>query len=263
MDRADSRNGPAVVAANPPDGLPLVHRLPPLPPKWSAPTADAPPEGIWRNFENVHVRCTMSACGDGLHCYKLTKNLARSLGLGTCRVCQKALVSLERTSERNLHDVDHTFAALQTEAIRHFFWHIPFGEKALAYAKRAGRRTLYRRVPGRIRSRIGAASPYKDGMQTPTSPEKADALDYAMHAIAACCRTCASYWHGIEKDRPLTEEEVEYLAAMAWSYLEARLPNLSDEGSRVPRSASRREEPQPDRGSTADEGQPERPARAS
>jgi hypothetical protein len=78
-----------LAAAIPPGSLPFPERLPPLPAKWSAPVADAPAEGIWRGFEQVKIRCTMSACADGLHCYRLTKKLARLLGPGTCRECRR------------------------------------------------------------------------------------------------------------------------------------------------------------------------------
>jgi hypothetical protein len=233
MSRNDDGTDLFVAAAIPPGSLPFPERLPPLPPKWSAPAADAPAEGIWRNFDQSKIRCTMSACGDGLHCYKLTRKLAQVVGPGTCRECKRPLVSLDRTGRRDLDDIDHTFAALQTETIRHYFWHTPFGQKALGYAQRAGRRVLHERIAGRIRSRIGAAEPFRDGIQTPISAARADALDFALHATAACCRTCASYWHGIPKGRPLTDSEIAYLAELARRYLDARLPGLPEEGQRA------------------------------
>lgn len=227
-----------LAAAIPPGSLPFPQRLPPLPAKWSASVADAPAEGIWHGFDQAKIRCTMSACSDGLHCYRLTRKLARVLGPGTCRECLQPLVSLDRTGQRDLSDVDHTFAALQTEAIRHYFWHAPFGPKALSYAQRAGRRALHERIVRRIRSRIGAAEPFRDGTQTPINANRADALDLALHAVAACCRTCASYWHGVPKGRPLTESELEYLSELARRYIDARLPYLPEEGRRVRSSES-------------------------
>jgi hypothetical protein len=233
MSRNNDGTDLYLAAAIPPGSLPFPERLPPLPPKWSAPAANAPAEGIWRGFDAADIRCTMSACAAGLHCFKLTQKLARVLGPGTCRECRRPLVSLDRTGRRDLSDVDHTFAALQTEAIRHFFWHAPFGPKALGYAQRAGRRVLHQRIAGRIRSRIGAAQPFRDGTPTPISPARADAIDYALHAVAACCRTCASYWHGLPQGRPLTDAEITYLSELARRYLEARLPTLPEEGQRV------------------------------
>jgi hypothetical protein len=234
MTRDSDGTDPFLTAALPPGSLPFPRQpLPPLPPKWSALAADAPAEGLWRDFDQAKIRCTMTVCSDGLHCYKLTRKLAEVIGPGTCRECRQPLVSLERTGQRDLADVDHTFAALQTEAIRHYFWHTPFGEKALGYALRAGRVALHERVAGRIRSRIGAAQPFRDGTQTPISSARADAIDFALHAIAACCRTCASYWHGLPKGRPLTETEIAYLSELARRYLDARLPSLPDEGQRI------------------------------
>src|SRR5689334_6149509 len=107
----------------PPDALPFdIGELPPLPPKWSAPAADAPISEIWKKLADVPVTCTSSACKDDLHCFRLKKKLAASLGPGACRECGKPLVSLNRVAARNLADIDYTFAALQKEFIRHYFW---------------------------------------------------------------------------------------------------------------------------------------------
>jgi hypothetical protein len=226
---------------DPPEGtLPFDQNVEPLPPKWSAPLADASATDPWQKFEEIKVTCTSTNCGANLHCFKLTKKLARTLGPGMCRSCGRALVSLSRTAQRDLDDIDNTLASLQRECIRHYFWHVPFGQKALDYARRAGRVELEGRAIRRIRGRIGAAEPYRDGRQTPISRTSADALDYAMHAVAACCRKCASYWHGIEMGRPLAEDEVAYLSALACRYLRARLPDLPDGPGHVPRR--RREE---------------------
>lgn len=226
--------------APPPEGsLPFEpERLPPLAPKWSAPLADAPAEGVWKSFEQVAIRCTMTICDADLHCFKLTQKLAKMLSPGSCRECGQLLVSLQRTAARDMSDVDATFAALQRECIRHYFWHVPFGEKAINYARRAGRIKLEARVERRIYSRIGKARHPFDGRQTPVARDRADALDFALHAVAACCRKCANYWHGIPTGRPLDAEEVGYLSKLVRRYLRARLPHLSDTPTKIPRRKS-------------------------
>ena len=83
----------------------------------------------------------------------------------------------------------------------------------------------------RIRQAIGAASPYRDGYQTPYTR---NAIYYAQHATASCCRKCVEYWHGIPEGHPLTDEEIDYLAALAWMYIEDRLPQLTEDGEKVP-----------------------------
>lgn len=163
--------------------------LPPLPPKWSAPLADAPAEGVWKRFEQMKIRCTMTMCDADLHCFRLTRQLAKILSPGCCRECGKALVSLQRTA----------------------------------------------RIGDRIRSRIGGAHHPAEGRQTPIAHDKADALDFSLHAVAACCRKCAKYWHGIPTGRPLEDSEVDYLAKLARAYIRVRLADLPDEPTHVPR----------------------------
>lgn len=224
-------------AANPPGSLPFSAEPLPLPPRWSATAADAPLSGIWARLAPEKIRCTGTSCGDALHCFRLTKKLAKSIGPGTCRECKQPLISMERVAQQDLADVDHTFSALQQEYVRHYFWHVPFGEKALDYALRAGRIELEARIIRRLRQRIASAAPYHDGWQTPTASSKADALDYAMHAVAACCRKCAEYWHGIPRVRALTEDELTYLGELMRRYVRARLPNLDDGPQRAPKRA--------------------------
>lgn len=234
-DRPPERNQQWLTAPLPRDTLPFdPDLLPPLPPKWSAPLADAPAEGVWKRFDQMKITCTTTMCDADLHCFLLSKKLSQRLSPGSCRSCGQALVSLQRTAQRNLDDIDATFAALQRECIRHYFWHVPFGQKALNYARRRGRIELEARIAGRIQSRIGAETPYRDGQQTPIADTKADALDYALHAVAACCRRCANYWHGIPLGRALDETEVNYLSELVRRYLRARLPDLQDGPTKVP-----------------------------
>jgi hypothetical protein len=221
--------------ANIPNTLPFPSKPLPLPPKWSASAADAPLSGIWEKLNPENISCTGSSCKDALHCFRLTKKMAKTLGPGTCRDCKRALVAVNRVAGRNLNDVDHTFSALQLEYVRHYFWHVPFGMKAMNYAMRAGRIELESRIVKRLQQRIGSAEPYHDGWQTPISTSKADALDFAMHVTAACCRKCVEYWHGIPQGQALTDREIMYLGELMRKYLRARLPDLDDHPQIVPR----------------------------
>ena len=213
----------------PPDSLPFdVSGIVPLPPKWSALAADAPPSDVWKELDakGVKVGCASTACDRDLHCFRLTKKMAKLLPPGSCRECHVTFVSISRTGKRDLVDVDYTFAAMQREMIRHRFWHVPFGEKALRDAIRRGPGGLRERVPVVLRARIGAAQPYRDGRQTPMDSARATATDLAMHAVAACCRRCVQYWHGIPLGVELKDEEIAYLSSLALRFLEARLTGL-------------------------------------
>lgn len=67
-----------------------------------------------------------------------------------------------------------------------------------------------------ITARLAPAFPKNDGKQTPM---KGHPVFLAQHATAACCRKCLGKWHRIEKGRPLTNEEIEFVVAlvMGWT----------------------------------------------
>jgi Domain of unknown function (DUF4186) len=63
----------------------------------------------------------------------------------------------------------------------------------------------------RLSKYLAVAEPPRDGRQTPL---EGNAIYYAQHATATCCRTCLEYWHHIPKGRPLTPEELDYFATL-------------------------------------------------
>lgn len=186
------------------------------------------------------ISCTKSDCEDNLHCFRSTKKL-RDQGLGgACRDCHVQLVDWPRVHERQLDDVEHTFTELRLELIRHHFWHVDIDERARNHALRKGRTALLGSAVNRIAKAVGVESPYRDGQQTPFT---GNAIYYAQHATASCCRTCIEYWHGIEKGRALTAEEQDYLIQLVTLYIDDRLPDLPEGPTKVPR---RRRVPQED-----------------
>ena len=66
-----------------------------------------------------------------------------------------------------------------------------------------------------IINRLGQAYPDRDGNQTPF---KGHPVFKAQHATATCCRGCLFKWHRIEKERPLTKDEIDYIVGfiMKW-----------------------------------------------
>lgn len=184
----------------------------------------------------LKISCTASNCEEGLHCFKATPALTRANQQGACRSCGATLIDWNRVRDCRLDDVDFTFASLKNEFIRHHFWHEEFDEKALNHARRKGRSDLYKAARQRLESSIGQAADAFDGRRTALT---GNTICYAQHAVAACCRRCAEYWHGIEPNRPLTEEELTYLHSLVVRYLELRLPELSDAPEHIPPSRRR------------------------
>ena len=175
----------------------------------------------------LKITCTSSDCGKNLHCFRATKKMKQQGLKGTCRSCGLRLVDWKRVHRRNFTDVSYTFNALKFEMIRHHFWHIPLSSRAIRYALRKGHKRLSEATRKQIRRLVGSANPPFDGRQTPreTSP-RANAIHYAQHATAACCRKCIEEWHGIPQGQKLGDEEVFYLSDLAMLYLFERVPGL-------------------------------------
>jgi hypothetical protein len=179
----------------------------------------------------LKVTCTSADCKSNLHCFRATTEMKERNRTGCCRECGANLVDWKRVHRKDDSDVAHTFAALKNEFIRHHFWHKAIDQRALNHARRKGKKLLRLDVHKQIRQAIGAASPFRDGYQT---SYEGNIIYYAQHATASCCRKCAECWHGIPLGRPLTDEEIDYLAKLAWMYIEERLPQLNEDREKVP-----------------------------
>jgi hypothetical protein len=154
--------------------------------------------------------------------------------VGVCSQCGIQLVDWEQIHCRNSRDVENTFAMLKLEKVRHYFWHIQLTQRALNHARRKGRKQLRERVKIHLSKAIGPANPWHDGFQTPMMKDAPTAIPYAQHATATCCRKCLEYWHGIPQGQPISDQDLAYLTDLLCRYLEERIPNLTEEGEKIP-----------------------------
>jgi hypothetical protein len=184
--------------------------------------------------KKLKIKCTSSDCGSGLHCFKAKEGGAAEHKAGSCRECGANLVDWERIHSRNSKDVEHTFAMLKFEFVRHKFWHIALSEKAINHARRKGRTGIRDCVKNHLTRAIGPAEPWRDGCQTPMVEDAPNALAYAQHATATCCRKCVEYWHGIPRHNELTATELNYLTELSSRYFEDRIPSLTEQGEIIP-----------------------------
>jgi hypothetical protein len=155
-----------------------------------------------------------------LHYFKPTKKNPE----GRCQHCKADLVDWRRLHQRDIGDVNHTIAALHLERIRHLFWTTAFDSDAICRAKKRGLDGLRDAAQQRVGSKSIAGVPgIWDGRQT---SKTGNVVNYAQHAMACCCRKCIEYWHGIPRDRELTEAEVAYLVELIMVYLQQRAPDF-------------------------------------
>ncbi|WP_075336089.1 DUF4186 family protein [Archangium gephyra] len=183
-------------------------------------------------LEPLAISCTATDCDNDLHCFLQKKRRDDGMRVGgPCRDCGADLVQWDRITTRNRSDAEYKFRAMKQELIRHEFWHRKLDQRAVNYAHRKGRQLLKEAAKARIVSSVGGAKHPREGRQTPF---EGNILYYAQHAVAACCRKCIEYWHGIESGRALTEPEQDYLADLLMLYVKERLPNLANQPIKVP-----------------------------
>ena len=177
------------------------------------------------------MTCKSTDCTNNLHCFQQDKKDSKPVPGGKCRECGIDLVDWARVHKREIRDSEYTFSMLRIEMIRHKYWHQSLNERERNYAKRKGRAGIRIAAEKRIRSSVGPKEPYKDGTQTPWAGHL---LYYAQHATASCCRTCIAEWHAIPTGRALSGDEIEYLTDLVCDYVDERMPELTENGERVP-----------------------------
>lgn len=188
-------------------------------------------EQLKKRLQPLEITCKSADCERGLHCFIRAKKMKITNPAGQCIYCGAKLVDSKRVYKRDLADADYTFRALKHEMWRHYYWHIEIDRKAINHARRKGKAGMRVGAENRIRNSVGGRNPYRDGIQT---PKKGNALYYAQHATATCCRKCIEEWHGIPAGQPLTDDQIAYFKELVMLYIEERLPFLTEQGEYVP-----------------------------
>lgn len=189
-----------------------------------------------KDLQPLKITCTSTKCGSNLHCFLTTKKATLAGQGGRCRSCGIALVDWERVHRKDARDAPYTLAALQFEYFRHHFWHLSLSQHAANHALRKGRIVLQQFARRQLEKLVGSPRHPREGYQTPRETSaNANAVHFAQHAVAACCRKCIAVWHGIAEGSELTKEDLDYLVDLVMMYIDDRLPTLQDAGIFVPK----------------------------
>lgn len=84
------------------------------------------------------------------------------------------------------------------------------------YIEQKGMDVIRKHAYDFINTRIKPAYIKNDGKQTPM---KGHPVFIAEHATATCCRSCLEKWHHIERNRELTEKEVNYIVDLIMQWI--------------------------------------------
>jgi len=121
-----------------------------------------------------------------------------------------------------MRDLDDLFAALARSKFRSRF---RLGRKEREYLVRKTLPVILQHGRDFIDQRLAPAQPANDGKQTPM---RGHPVFLAQHATATCCRSCLAKWHRIEKGRPLSEEEIQYVLRAIQRWIREQSPPADD-----------------------------------
>ena len=110
-------------------------------------------------------------------------------------------------------DLTGLFDRLSRSAFRQRFRLL---EPEWGYLRRKGLDKVLEHAAEFIEQRLAPAEPANDGKQTPFRHHP---VFIAQHATATCCRGCLEQWHSIQKGRPLTNKEKEYILLVLKTWL--------------------------------------------
>ncbi len=88
--------------------------------------------------------------------------------------------------------------------------------RELEYLREKGLDTILLHGRDFIETRLKPAVIENDGKQTPMRNHP---FFIAQHATGMCCRKCLEKWHGVEKGKELSDDEIRYLLEVASVWL--------------------------------------------
>ncbi len=111
-------------------------------------------------------------------------------------------------------DLDKLFEALSKSKFRSSF-HLKKDD--IEYINNKGLDVIKSHAYAFINQRLKPKEIDNDGNQT---PYKGHPVFIAQHASATCCRGCLYKWHKIDKNKELSDEEVDYIIIILMKWIE-------------------------------------------
>lgn len=183
------------------------------------------------DIPDLGMRCGDADCEHGTHAFNdphrdyQRKGRGRHfLEAGVCKACGADVVAWDRVHRRDIEDIEHTFASLRKESIREEFWQRPLNDASTVQFEQLGMQGIEALVRPTLLRILGHEP--KSGwafQQVPTADTNiTSALEYAQHAVAACCRRCAWHWHDVPQDGDIQPRQLQYLGDLVIAFIRRR-----------------------------------------
>jgi hypothetical protein len=112
-----------------------------------------------------------------------------------------------------MRNLDELFERLSRSKFRSRFKLKPAD---IEYIGKKGIATIEQHARDFVTDRLAPAEPKNDGKQTPM---RGHPVFIAQHATAVCCRKCLQKWHGIARNKPLSNSEIDYIVSVLMDWI--------------------------------------------
>ena len=168
-----------------------------------------------------------SYCAQGFHVYHRSRRV-NIKGYPVCKYCGADIIDWTRIHRRDIAESEYTFTQLAADRLRCDWWTKEIDAPARKHAIKKGVSGLEQAVLNRLTRSVGAAHPAFDGRQTPMA---GNAIFYAQHALACCCRKCIECWHGIPRGEALDSATLRYFTELVLKFIKIRIPEIAGQSS--------------------------------
>jgi hypothetical protein len=179
----------------------------------------------------LRVTCKQTRCASTVppakhrHSFQELAGVLPGIG-GTCRACGADIVAWELCHANDPLIVERLITEMRKELIRDVYWGEALPERIVTLALRRHPQALresQRRMLAREMVPTEAENPWPRKRTYFATHRDARIVHCAQHATATCCRRCLERWHGIPRERRLTDQELSYLESLTWRYTTERL----------------------------------------
>ena len=115
------------------------------------------------------------------------------------------------------NDINDVFDRLSKSTFRNSF-HLK--EKDFVYIEDKGMNKIKEHAYDFVNKRLKDISNINDGKQTPM---RGHPVFIAQHATGCCCRGCLFKWHGIPKNRELSNNEINYIVMLIMEWIKRQM----------------------------------------